>query len=89
MSTHQLTRSKSNRIIAGVAGGIAEYTGMDSGITRLITAAVVLLTGIGPLLYILAWILLPEEGSTTTGLDQIVGALKKNTGGNPNPDDLR
>jgi len=90
MSSKQLTRSKNNRIVAGVAGGIAEYTGLDLSLTRLITAVVVLFTGIGLVLYILAWILLPEEGSSSTGLDQIMGAIKKHTGGDtPNPDDLR
>ena len=91
MPTRQLTRSKSNRIIAGVAGGIAAYTGIDSGIVRLVTAIAVLFTGVGPILYILAWVLLPEEGASSTGLDAIVGAFKKHTGGgnNPNPSDMR
>lgn len=91
MSTKQLTRSKSNRIIAGVAGGISEYTGLDLALTRLITAIVVIFTGVGLVAYILAWILLPEEGTTSTGLDQIMGAFKKNSNPNPNPNpnDLR
>ena len=94
MPTRQLTRSKSNRIFAGVAGGIAAYTGIDSGIVRFITA-IILLTGVGPVLYILAWIILPEEGSSSTGLDTIIGTIKSHTGksengnSNPNPNDLR
>ena len=90
MPTRQLTRSKTNKILGGVAGGIAAYTGLDSGIVRLITAIVVLITGIGPLLYIAAWIILPEEGSATTGLDKIVSSFKSNTPKDtPNPGDLR
>ena len=91
MSTRQLTRSKSNRVFAGVAGGIAAYTGLDSGLVRLLTAvAIIIFPGVGPILYILAWILLPEEGNASTGLDKIIGTIKSRTDStNPNPDDLR
>ncbi len=92
MSTRQLTRSKSNRVIAGVAGGIANFTGLDNGLVRLVTAAVVLFTGgIGLVLYILAWIVLPEEGGSSTGLDSIIGAFRSQNNGNsnPNPNDYR
>ncbi|MCL2735778.1 MAG: PspC domain-containing protein [Propionibacteriaceae bacterium] len=90
MPTRQLTRSKTNRVLGGVAGGIAAFTGIDSGIVRLVTALVVILTGVGPILYILAWIILPEEGSSTSGLDSIIAAFKSHSGNsNPNPGDLR
>ena len=91
MAQGQLSRSRSNRILGGVAGGIAAYTGLDSGLVRLITAAVVLFTGIGAVIYILAWILLPEEGGSSAALDSIIGAFKKgrDQNSNPNPDDLR
>ncbi|MCL1907719.1 MAG: PspC domain-containing protein [Propionibacteriaceae bacterium] len=89
MSNRQLIRSKSNRVIAGVAGGIADYLGADLTIVRLITAAIVVfLPGPGAVGYILAWIILPEEGNSTTGLDKIMGAIKTDRP-NPNPDDLR
>ena len=91
MSTRQLARSRTNRIFAGVSGGIANYTGLDSGLVRLITFAVVAFTGIGPLLYIAAWVLLPLEGSNTSGIDTIITTLRtgNNTTDNPNPNDLR
>ncbi len=91
MSARQLTRSKSNRVIAGVAGGIANFTGLDNGLVRLVTAAIVLFTGpLGFVGYILAWIILPEEGGTSTGLDSIIGAFRSNSNNsNPNPNDYR
>jgi len=90
MSNSQLTRSTSNRILGGVAGGIAAYTGIDSGIVRLVTAFLVLFTGIGFIAYIVAWIVLPADSGGSTGLDQIIGAFKSGNGNsNPNPDDLR
>ncbi|MDR0488096.1 MAG: PspC domain-containing protein [Propionibacteriaceae bacterium] len=91
MSNRQLTRSTTNRVFAGVSGGIAQYTGADSGLVRLLTGvAMVIFPGAGILLYILAWIILPEEGSASTGLDKILGAVKSHTkSDNPNPNDLR
>ncbi len=89
----KLTRS-SDRIVAGVAGGIAKYLGVDASIVRIITAAVVLFTGVGPLLYIVAWLVLPEENTGRTGIDAITGGVKKakesyDTNKMPNSNDLR
>jgi len=89
MPNRQLTRSTSNRVIAGVAGGIADYTGIDSGIVRLVTAILVLFTGVGLVAYIVLWIVLPSDNGGSTGLDQIIGTLKNGNNSNPNPNDLR
>ena len=86
MSSRQLTRSRSNRFLAGVAGGIAEYTGIDSGIVRLVTALLVCFTGVGLLAYILAWIVLAEEGSATSGLDQIISTFRQSSKNNRSSD---
>ena len=72
----QLTRS-SDRLVAGVAGGIAKYIGVDASIVRLITALVIIFTGIGPFLYVLGWLVLPEENTGDTGIDQLTGGVKK------------
>ena len=89
----KLTRS-SDRIIAGVAGGIAKYLNVDASIVRIITAAVVLFTGVGPLLYVVAWLILPEENTGRTGIDAITGGVKKakesyDSNKIHNPNDLR
>ncbi|MDR2973381.1 MAG: PspC domain-containing protein [Propionibacteriaceae bacterium] len=92
MPTRQLTRSRTNRVFGGVAGGIAEFTGFDLNIVRLVTAAVVVFTGgVGFVLYVLAWILLPLQGSSTSGLTTIIDAFKTNkpNGGDPHPGDYR
>jgi len=58
-----LVRPRENRIIAGVCAGLADYTGMDVNLLRVIVALVTLVTvGTGVLAYILAWIVIPEEG---------------------------
>jgi phage shock protein PspC (stress-responsive transcriptional regulator) len=89
----KLTRS-SDRIIAGVAGGIAKYLNVDASIVRIITALVVLFTGVGPLAYIVAWLILPEENTGRTGIDAITGGVKKakdsyDSNKVHNPNDLR
>lgn len=61
MSTDTLARSSSDKYLGGVCGGIARTYGLDPTLTRLVTAALVLFTGIGPFAYVLAWVLLPED----------------------------
>jgi phage shock protein C len=48
-------------MVGGVAGGVAEYFGIDPTIVRLIWALFVFAYGTGLLAYILAWIIVPEE----------------------------
>lgn len=56
----RLTRSRRDRKIAGVCGGIAEYMNVDATLIRLL-AVIALFCGAGFLAYIIAWIVLPEE----------------------------
>ncbi len=54
----QLKRS-SNKMIAGVCAGMAEYIGIDITLMRIIWALCVLVGGFGILAYILFWIIMP------------------------------
>ncbi len=60
MPQKQLTRSASDKMIGGVCGGLAEYFGIDSTLVRVITAFLVFFLGLGPLLYIVLWIVMPQ-----------------------------
>lgn len=58
----RLTRSKTDRKIAGVAGGLANYFEIDPVLVRLIFALACIPGGFpGLLAYIIAWIVLPLE----------------------------
>jgi phage shock protein C len=57
----RLYRSKTNKIIAGVCGGIAEYSNIDPTIVRLLWLLFSLIWGTGLVAYIIAWIIIPEE----------------------------
>lgn len=61
-NSKKLYRSRTDRKIAGVCGGIAEYLGVDVIVVRLIFVAL-LLVGVGPiiLLYLIMWLVVPEE----------------------------
>jgi phage shock protein C len=59
----RLTRSSSDRMIAGVCGGLAKYFAVDPVLVRLIFVLVSLTSGIGILLYPVLWVLMPKSGS--------------------------
>jgi phage shock protein PspC (stress-responsive transcriptional regulator) len=61
-AARQLRRSADDRMLAGVAGGIARYLDADVTLVRVIIAALALFTGAGVALYIAAWLLIPEDG---------------------------
>jgi phage shock protein PspC (stress-responsive transcriptional regulator) len=60
--TRQLRRSADDKMLAGVAGGIARQLNIDVTLVRVIIAALALLTGVGAALYIAAWLLIPADG---------------------------
>ncbi len=67
MNEH-LYRSRDDRIIAGVAGGLAELWDLDPSVVRIVWALLMLLTGgIFLLIYVIMWIVVPEEGSGRYG----------------------
>ena len=58
----QLRRSAGDRMLGGVAGGIAQYLNADVTLVRVIIAVLALLNGVGVALYLAAWLLIPEDG---------------------------
>jgi phage shock protein PspC (stress-responsive transcriptional regulator) len=59
----RLTRRTDNRVIAGVASGIAAYLGIEPWIVRVGFVVMVPFGGFGALAYLIAWLLVPVEGS--------------------------
>ncbi len=59
----RLYRSRKNSMIAGICGGISEYTEQDPTLIRLLVVLVGVLTGIAPfiLIYIISWFIIPYE----------------------------
>ncbi len=57
----KLYRSRTNKQIGGVAGGLGEYFGIDPVLIRIVWLIAFLGLGTGLLLYIILWIVIPEE----------------------------
>jgi len=55
----KLTRSETDRVIAGVAGGVAQRFGFSSTLVRLAWVLSVFFGGVGVLAYVILWIVLP------------------------------
>jgi phage shock protein PspC (stress-responsive transcriptional regulator) len=61
-TTRSLRRSRSDRMVAGVCGGIAKHLGVDAALIRLLlVAATILGIGTGAVLYLACWLIVPEE----------------------------
>ena len=59
--SRRLTRSMTDRKIAGVCGGFAAYSGIDANIVRLVMVLLAVLGGSGVVLYLVAWAIVPVE----------------------------
>ncbi len=61
MSNPKLYRSASDRMIAGVCGGLGKYFSVDATLVRLVFLLLLFLGGGGFLLYLILWIVVPDE----------------------------
>ncbi|SHE78536.1 PspC domain-containing protein [Streptoalloteichus hindustanus] len=62
-TVRRFRRSRANRMLGGVCGGAATMLGVDAALLRvLLVAATLFGFGAGALLYLVCWLLVPEEG---------------------------
>jgi phage shock protein C len=59
--TRKLYRSKTNRQLAGVCGGLAQYFNLDATLVRVLFILLAVLGGSGLVLYLAMWIIVPKE----------------------------
>jgi len=57
----RLARSSSDRLVAGVCGGLARSLGVDPGVVRVAVVILTLAGGTGAVAYVAAWLLLPRD----------------------------
>ncbi len=76
----RLHRSDTDRMVAGVSGGLADYTGIDATLWRVGFVALTVLGGSGALLYVLLWVLMPAApvgpGTRVNPLDRAAERLR-------------
>ncbi len=70
VDTYRLRRSTSDRMLGGVCGGMGRYFGIDPLWLRIAFVALVIGGGSGVLLYVLGWILIPEEDEEDPVMDR-------------------
>lgn len=79
----QLRRSNKNRIIAGVAGGLAEYIDIDVTLVRLVWILLLFAGGTGFFIYLICWAVFPESTEYTDPSEPFTGP------DGPEPDERR
>ncbi len=62
----KLYRSKEKKIISGVSGGLGEYLKIDPILVRIIFVIITLINGLGILLYVILWIIVPANPKSIT-----------------------
>ncbi|MDI9472464.1 MAG: PspC domain-containing protein [Tissierellia bacterium] len=66
---NRLYRSRTNKVLAGVCGGLAEYFDVDPSAVRIVTALLIVPGGLSLWIYILAAIIIPKAPLTYSGSD--------------------
>jgi phage shock protein C len=64
----RLTRTRDDRVIAGVCGGLGRYLGIDPVLVRIAALLLIFAGGVGIVLYIIGWIAMPEERAVVDGV---------------------
>lgn len=57
----RLQRSRTEKMIGGVCGGVAVYFNIDPTLVRILWVAMTLVVGVGILLYLIMWVVMPLE----------------------------
>lgn len=72
-----LRRSRDDRVLAGVCGGFGRYAGVDPVVFRVSLAVLTVFGGAGLLVYVLAWLLIPEDGRDDSALTRFLGGRRE------------
>ncbi|MFY9848214.1 MAG: PspC domain-containing protein [Trebonia sp.] len=68
----RLLRIRQGRIVAGVCAGLGAYFGVDVNLVRLAFGVFTVFYGLGILLYLIAWLILPEQGEDGSIVESFV-----------------
>ena len=68
-----LRRSRTDRHVAGVSGGLGQYAGIDPLVFRILFVVLTVFGGSGILLYALGWLLVPEDGEDLSEAQRLFG----------------
>jgi phage shock protein C len=71
-----LYRPFQDRMLAGVAVGIARYLGVDVTVVRIVLAVLTVVGGVGIPIYLAGWLLIPEEGREQSIASEFIQSLQ-------------
>ncbi|MFC4112356.1 PspC domain-containing protein [Nonomuraea zeae] len=75
----KLRRTHKGRIVAGVCSGIGEYVGIDANLVRIGLAIATLFGGVGVGVYAIGWLLMPDEGTDTSIVQDLLNKQQNRT----------
>jgi phage shock protein C len=67
---NRLYRSRSERWLAGVCGGIGDYFNTDATVIRVLFVVAALILGGGLLIYLILWLIIPLEPETVEAIEE-------------------
>lgn len=73
----KLVRKREGRMVAGVCAGLAAYFGVDVNLVRLLFGVFTIVWGLGALVYVVAWAVVPEEGEPDSIAEAFVNKHKQ------------
>ena len=85
MNSRKLYRSRKDKMLGGVAGGLAEYFDIDPTIVRIIFVVALFVGGGGFLAYLIMWIVVPEEPFVIVTPDASAAQPEAGTTTGPDP----
>ncbi|MEV4404877.1 PspC domain-containing protein [Actinoplanes sp. NPDC049598] len=72
-SRDKLVRPRKPRYLAGVSGALARATNTDPVLWRVLFAVLGVISGVGVLLYLIGWLIIPAEGDTASPIESLLG----------------
>jgi phage shock protein PspC (stress-responsive transcriptional regulator) len=72
-SRDKLVRPRQGRYVAGVCAALARATNTDPVLWRVLLAVLGILSGVGVLLYLIGWLVIPAEGDTASPIESLLG----------------
>jgi phage shock protein PspC (stress-responsive transcriptional regulator) len=74
-SYKQIHRSREDRIVSGLSGGLGRYLNIDPVIVRILFVVLTLFGGSGILLYLIGWVAIPDEGHTVAPIGRLANRV--------------
>jgi phage shock protein C len=76
----RLVRRRHGKVLAGVCAGVADYFGVDVNLVRVVTVVLGLATGVILPAYLLAWLIVPEEGAERSEIERFIDRMGWSSG---------